>query len=231
MFAPGGLAHLVIKALRAKYMPGDVFTKVELSQMLSKVKTKKDDEPSMLFKQLSAIENRFNKPVQSIPEDDLIAAVLTAAPKDYVSILTAEQRSKGKALQLTDLEPAMTQHWGQTVGTLNAAEEGNEVTLLAFKTEFVIIVKHRDIGRTNAPKSRIGTTEDETTTTTTTKTFLVVTKKITNLKEVATIAKNRGMPKQRAGCSPAMPTRGQHGLSHEKMPQRLELQPMRLAIG
>jgi hypothetical protein len=57
---------------------------------------------------------------------------LTAAPKEYVSILTAEQRSKGIALRLTDLESAMTQHWRQTTGTLSAAEEGNEVTLLGF---------------------------------------------------------------------------------------------------
>jgi hypothetical protein len=49
-----------------------------------------------------------------------------------VSILTAEQRSKGTALRLTDLESAMTQHWRQTTGTLSAAEEGNDVTLLAF---------------------------------------------------------------------------------------------------
>jgi hypothetical protein len=59
-------------------------------------------------------------------------AVLTAASKEYVSILTAEQQSKCAALRLTDLESAMTQHWRQTTGTLSAAEEGNEVTLLTF---------------------------------------------------------------------------------------------------
>jgi hypothetical protein len=68
--------------------------------MLAKVKMKKDDEPSILFEQLSAIENRFNTPGQKIPDDDLIPAVLTAAPKEYVSI----QRSKGVDLRLTDLE-------------------------------------------------------------------------------------------------------------------------------
>jgi hypothetical protein len=94
---------------------------------------KKDDEPSIIFEHLSAIENRFNKPGQQIPDDDLIAAVLTAAPKEYVSILsTAEQRSKGVALRLMDLESAMTQHWRQTTGTLSAAEEGNEVIFLGF---------------------------------------------------------------------------------------------------
>jgi hypothetical protein len=129
---PGGLAHLVVAALKAKYMPDDVITKVELRQMLSKVKMKKDKEPSILFEQLSVIENRLNKPGQQIPDDDLIAAVLTAAPKEYVSILTAEHRSKGTALRLTDLESAMTQHWRQTTGPLSSANEVNEVTLLTF---------------------------------------------------------------------------------------------------
>jgi hypothetical protein len=39
---PGGLEHLVVKALRAKYMPDNAITKVELRQMLSKVKMKKE---------------------------------------------------------------------------------------------------------------------------------------------------------------------------------------------
>jgi hypothetical protein len=130
---PGGLAYLVVEALKAKYISDDVITKVELRQMLGKVKMKKDDEPSILFEQLSAIiENRFNKPGQQILDDDLIAAVLTAAPKEYGSILTAEQQSKGMALGFTDLESARTQYWRQTTGTLSAAEEGNEVTLLGF---------------------------------------------------------------------------------------------------
>jgi hypothetical protein len=108
----GGLAHLVVVALQANYMPNDMITKVELRQMLSKVKMKKDEEPSILFEQLSAIENRFNKPGQQIPDDDLIMAVLTAASKEYVSILTAEQQSKGTALLLTDLESTLAiNHW------------------------------------------------------------------------------------------------------------------------
>jgi hypothetical protein len=74
---PGELAHLVVAALKTKYMPDDVITKVELRQMLSKVKMKKDEEPSILFYQLSAIENRFNKPGQQIPDDDVIAAVFS----------------------------------------------------------------------------------------------------------------------------------------------------------
>jgi hypothetical protein len=73
-------------------------------------------------------------------------------------------------------------------------------------TEYAIIVKLKDIEQTNVPKNRIGTTEDRTTTTTTTETFLVeeeamamAARRIINLKETATIAASRGMPKQRAG--------------------------------
>jgi hypothetical protein len=43
-------------AMATLTMPDDVITKVELRHMLGKVKMKKDDEPSILFEQLSAIE-------------------------------------------------------------------------------------------------------------------------------------------------------------------------------
>jgi hypothetical protein len=129
---PGGIAHLGVAALKSKCMPNDVITKVELRQIMSKVRMKKDEEPSTLFEQLSTIENRFNKPGEQIPDDDLIMAVLTAAPKEYVTILTSEQRSKGNTHKLTDLESAMTQHWRQSTGALSTENEGNEVTLVTF---------------------------------------------------------------------------------------------------
>jgi hypothetical protein len=73
-------------------MPDDVITKVELRQMLGKVKMKKDDEPSILFEPLSAIENRFNKPGEQIPDDDLIAAVLRHQKNMCRYCRTAKQR-------------------------------------------------------------------------------------------------------------------------------------------
>jgi hypothetical protein len=84
----------------------------------------------------------------------------------------------------------------------------------------------------NVPKRRIGTTEDETTTKK--EAFLVEeeamameVKRITNLKEIATIAAKRGIPKQRAGCSLAMPTKDQRGLNQEKMEMKQGLQQKR----
>jgi hypothetical protein len=136
---------------------------------------------------------------------------LTAAPKEYVSILTAEQRSKGIALRLTDLESAMTQHWRQTTGTLSAAEEGNEVTLLGFNGICYNCPRSLDIGQMNVQKRRIGTPEDETTTTI--KTFpeeeeveamAMAETRILNLKAIAVTAESRDMPKQPVGCFRAM---------------------------
>jgi hypothetical protein len=96
-------------------------------------------------------------------------------------------------------------------------------------TEFAIIVKHKDIGQMNAPKRRIGTTEEEITTTTT---FLgeeevmamATIKRTINLKKIATIAAKRGIPKQHAGCSLVMPTRDQRGSSQATMEMKQELQ-------
>jgi hypothetical protein len=84
----------------------------------------------------------------------------------------------------------------------------------------------------NVPKRRIGTTEDETTTTTETllveeEVMAMETKIITNLKVIATIVAKRDVPKQRAGCSLAMPTKDQRGLSQEKMEMKPELQQKR----
>ena len=130
---PGGLAHLVVKALFAKYQPQDIVTCVELRQMLNKVSMKKSDDPAKLFEQISGIKNKYNTAMKRIDEGDLIAMVLDAAPAEYQAILTAEQRVKGDAVTLQDLENAMTQHWRQISGGTNRNKDNdNEITLAAF---------------------------------------------------------------------------------------------------
>jgi hypothetical protein len=44
-----------------------------------------------------------------IPKEDRIATVLEKAPKEYGTVLTVEQRSKGSKLVLEDLYDAMSQ--------------------------------------------------------------------------------------------------------------------------
>jgi hypothetical protein len=105
-------------------------------------------------------------------------------------------------------------------------------------TESVITVRSLDIEPTNVPKRRTEIPEDKTTTTTTTtETFLeedeveaMVVIRTINLKETAITAESRDMPKQHAGCFPAMRARGPHGLSHVKMAQKPEQLPMRQGI-
>ena len=95
----------------AKYQPQDTVTRVEVQQMLKKVAMKKRDDPATLFEQICSIKNRYSK--TRIDEGDLIAVVLDAAPKEYQSVLTYEQRFRGNNLKLSDLESAMNQHWRQ----------------------------------------------------------------------------------------------------------------------
>lgn len=74
-----GLAHLVVAALFKKYRPQDIITRVELSQMLNGIKTKKGKDPAMLFEQISSIENKYNMVLKKIDKEDLISVVLDAA--------------------------------------------------------------------------------------------------------------------------------------------------------
>jgi hypothetical protein len=106
----GGLAHLVIKALFKKFRPQDTISRVELRVMLNGIKMKKNDDPAVLFNQITSIKQMYNSSTKKIDEEDLIAVVLTKAPIEYQSLLTAEQRFKGNDLKLDDLEETMYQY-------------------------------------------------------------------------------------------------------------------------
>lgn len=96
-----------------KYMPDDRILRVELRRALPNVSMRKDDDPAKLFEQISAIENKFNKPGNIIPEEELIAVVISSAPESYTLLLTAEERAPGNTLTLQNLEEAMTQQYRQ----------------------------------------------------------------------------------------------------------------------
>jgi hypothetical protein len=57
--------------------------------------------------------------------------VLAATPKEYIPLLTAEQRAQGANLPLDHLQDAMMTQWRQTHNDV-AQDEGAEVTLSAF---------------------------------------------------------------------------------------------------
>ena len=60
--------------------------------MLNNVSMKNDDDPSVLFKQISQIQNCFGSVAHTIEDGDLIATALAAAPSEYRSVLTTEQQ-------------------------------------------------------------------------------------------------------------------------------------------
>jgi hypothetical protein len=47
-----------------------------------------EDDPALLFEQISGIENKFNTVNYQIPKTDRLATVLEKAPKEYGTVLT-----------------------------------------------------------------------------------------------------------------------------------------------
>jgi hypothetical protein len=128
---PAGKASIVTRLLKAKYMPQDTMTPVELRQELNKIKMKKNEDPAALFEHISSVTNRYNTSTSTIQEEDMIAVILDAAPAEYQTVLTSEQRVKGTALKQADLEEAMNQHWRQIKKRGGEAKnkEDSELTL------------------------------------------------------------------------------------------------------
>jgi hypothetical protein len=108
---PNELAWMVVKALHRKYFPKDLMSKIEWRRALNAVSMKKEDDPAILFEQICAIENKYNTDNYKIPKEDRIATVLEKAPKEYGTLLTVDQRSKGNNMNLEDLHDAMSQLW------------------------------------------------------------------------------------------------------------------------
>ena len=52
---------------------------------------KKANDPSKLFDQLKRIKNKYAHAGMTVKDEDLIAVVLSAAPKEYQAVLLAEQ--------------------------------------------------------------------------------------------------------------------------------------------
>jgi hypothetical protein len=75
-----------------KYSPDNRISRVELRSMLNGVTMVKNaEDPSELFEQVSAIQNRYDTAVPQIDDEELIAVVMGAAPEKYLSVITCEQ--------------------------------------------------------------------------------------------------------------------------------------------
>jgi hypothetical protein len=104
---------------------------VKLRSMLKSVTMRDSEDPSIIFEQVSAIRNRYDTVTHQIDEEELIAAVLGAAPKEYTSVITSEQRAKGNQMSLEDLEIVMYQQRRQSKGFYD--KQAMEITLAGFE--------------------------------------------------------------------------------------------------
>jgi hypothetical protein len=77
--------------MASRYMSQDTVTCNKLRQMVNKVTMKPNDDPRVIFEQLSTIENRHTTATQQIEKEDLIAVVLDSATKEYQAVLIEER--------------------------------------------------------------------------------------------------------------------------------------------
>lgn len=133
---PDGLVHLIGDVLLKKKTPVEIISQTETRKALSRVYMDDNDDPSVISKQLSCIENQYNdyKSACKVKEDDESAVILEKAPKAHQSVLIVEQKSEVNQLTLDDLRKTMKQHWQQMVQDKNNGNnEGiNELLLAAF---------------------------------------------------------------------------------------------------
>eukprot|EP00957_Ditylum_brightwellii_P168767 12846279-Ditylum_brightwellii.AAC.1 len=126
---PTGKANMVVILLHEKFAPKDLVSKIELRRHLNGISMKKEEDPSKLFEKIAALQNRYNTASYQIPMDEMIATVLEKAPKEYGTVLTVEQRTKGASLTMADLQEAMTQLFRTTHSSEVETEDKDEMGL------------------------------------------------------------------------------------------------------
>jgi hypothetical protein len=72
--------------------------------MLNGVSMKDAEDPSILFEQVSAMQNRYDTDAHHIEEEEPIEVIMGAAPEKYLLVITCEQRVKGNLMSAHDLD-------------------------------------------------------------------------------------------------------------------------------
>jgi hypothetical protein len=112
---PDGLAYLVIKALKKKFKPQDATSNLEFTQALMRIKMQPKENPSTLFTQISALQNRYG--VYNTDEQQLIAIVTNALPTEYKAIVAAERRQHAGVITFDDVEECLDDYYRQVYGS------------------------------------------------------------------------------------------------------------------
>jgi hypothetical protein len=81
-----------------------------MRQPLRNVFMKHDDDLAVLLQKISMVANRYDLGPRVLKEDDKIAVVMGTAHRDYMAVMTSEQRAQGTALVMSNnLEAVMRQ--------------------------------------------------------------------------------------------------------------------------
>jgi hypothetical protein len=134
---PSGLAHTVREQLFHEYRPTDIVALVEVRTALNAVRMKKKADPKDMLEEIAGIRYRYGTVTRPVTEEECIAVAIDAAPEIYAGPMVSEQRSKGTALTLKDLEDCMTQLYRQmpskrSHGKHEVTEDESEMVLGAF---------------------------------------------------------------------------------------------------
>lgn len=104
---PNGEAHLLWKYLKENYEPKDGVNRVAMIKQMISVGFKDEQDPCEFFGEMAGIKSRHETATKKLSEDLQMAAVVIQAPDIYDDVITAEQRSKGNAMTMENLEDAM----------------------------------------------------------------------------------------------------------------------------
>ena len=61
---------------------------------------KRNQDPKEMFENIANVKARYVKPGSTIPEDELVAVVMSAAPREYQSLLISEQSRIGSEVTI-----------------------------------------------------------------------------------------------------------------------------------
>jgi anti-sigma28 factor (negative regulator of flagellin synthesis) len=142
---PGGLTWKIVARLMKTFAPDDMTSRVELRLKLNQLALKEKEDPEVLTERVAELKQRFNQGTVKINEEELIAALISGAPKKYESSINVEKRLRGKDLTYEHVIEAMGEQFRLSVarnfrsGTKRWADDDDsdsdqaEPTLLAFQ--------------------------------------------------------------------------------------------------
>ena len=102
-----GLASSIVTRLKRDYQPIDRISRVDMRRKMNEVSMKNDDDPKVIFEQISIIRNHYAGSGVVVEEEDLMDSIMEKAPERYASVLAVEERVRGNTLTRTRLEQAM----------------------------------------------------------------------------------------------------------------------------